>query len=149
MKKALFLFLSLMACGPEAMQLPSEVSHSPTEERMTPSKIFGTGSNENVSWQCHQADFNPNLIWIECDFINVSSHSAEACIKVLISDTYNNKVDESRTICSNMMIPGGTYENYAAFENTKKDQRRSHLTEKCSLDTSWCQLSTKEFPREP
>lgn len=148
MKKALlFLFPTLMACGYQAMGVP-QVASTPAEEPMQTSTAVTTGNNDHVSWQCRQADFNPNLIWIECQFHNISDKPAEACIQVVISDVRHVQVDQSRVTCSNMMAPGAIYENNVAFENTKKSQRRSRIAEKCSLDTSWCTISTTETKRD-
>lgn len=148
MKALLFLFPALMACGYQAMGVP-QVASSPAEQPMQISQtVFTTSHNDHVSWQCRQTDFNLNLIWIECQFHNISDKPAEACIQVVISDVRHVQVDQSRVTCSNMMAPGATYDNNVAFENTKKSQRRSRIAEKCSLDTSWCSISTKETKRD-
>jgi hypothetical protein len=42
------------------------------------------------------------------------------------------------------MPPNGSYQNYAAFENSKRSQRRTVIAEKCGKDTSFCSIRTEE-----
>jgi hypothetical protein len=109
---------------------------------MLTSPQIANGHSALVAWQCHQADHNPDLIWIECQFQNTSQQPAEACIRVLLSDEKGKEVDRSRVVCSNMMPAGAQYENYASFENTKHSNRRSLIADKCGEDTSRCAITT-------
>lgn len=139
---ALPLLLGCSSCGQEAMQLPPSPPRAYAEMPPLVSTQTATGHSAFVSWQCHQEDHNPDLIWIECQFHNTSQQPAEACIRVILSDAKGKEVDRSRVVCSNMMQPLAQYENYAGFENTKHSTRRSLIAVKCKEDTSQCTLNT-------
>jgi hypothetical protein len=136
------LLLGCSSCGQAAMELPPAPPSTFAEMPMLSSSTTATGHSALVAWQCHQADHNPDLIWIECQFQNTSQQPAEACIRVLLSDTKGKEVDRSRVVCSNMMPVGAQYENYAGFENTKHSRRRSLIADKCKEDTSRCTITT-------
>ena len=150
MSKLLFPML-LLACGQQAMGLapaspPTAAEMPPT---LGPASMDAIGFHDSVDWHCHQEDQNENLIWIECKFDNTSSNTAnEACIKIILTDLNGNEVDRSRLVCSGPMQPGTSAENYAGFENTKHNFRRSDIAFRCHQDTSLCKMTTKEFPRE-
>src|ERR1700678_4340481 len=119
------LLLGCSSCGQAAMELPPAPARSYAEMPMLTSPQIANGHSALVAWQCQQTDHNPDLIWIECQFQNTSQQPAEACIRVLLSDTKGKEVDRSRVVCSNMMPAGAQYVNYAGFENTKHSNRRS------------------------
>lgn len=132
----------------QAMQLdavPRQTSEEPTQS--TPF-VRTSSDNGNVHWDCHQEDHNANLIWIECQFANISDQPHEACFRVTISDDKDQEIANSRIVCSDMMVPNGTYENYASFQNSRANRTRDEIRIKCGEDLAFCKLGTKEVPRE-
>lgn len=147
--KLLPFFLPILtACGHQAMQLPPATAPIAAEQALKPGQHIMSGHTPYVSWQCQVLDFNQSLIWMECDFINVSNRPAEACLQISISDQGGNELDRSRKVCSNVMQPGGSYENYASFVDTSKNKRRSRLTQTCGVDSGRCHLTVEKVSRQ-
>lgn len=143
MKKLLvFGLLSVLAaCQPQMVQKPLQ-----GEEPMKGGapQMSAIGFHDSVDWNCHQADYNENLVWIECTFQNTSWTLAQReCISVIISDVDGKEVDHSRVVCTNLMKPGEAYENNVAVQNSKHSHQRALVAERCGLDTSRCKLTTK------
>ena len=136
MKYIMLLLLICLSCSPNLIQPSSSISTKSTN-------LFTSGHDKNIMYQCHQEDVNSNLIWIECQFINTSSETHEACIRVLVLDDNHKQLEQSRIVCSNVMKSGETYENYASFTKAQ----RKNLLNKCGADTSRCSFLTKEYPR--
>ena len=142
----LFFFLPLFAClhcstqeiaAPRYNHLVSfsaEQSLPPIPPSMT-----DMGLTENVSWVCYEEDYNPDLLWITCDFHNKTKQAQQMTLDISIHDR-NNILLDHRPISSGAIQPGGmTKQGYTSF--TKK--RRDALLIKCGNNSSQCTLITQ------
>lgn len=143
MKKllAMLALLPTLNCQPTISTPDASVGELPM--RGGPPQMMSADSYESVAWVCRQADYNENLVWIECKFENHYTAVKRECIRVIISDTSGQEVDHTRIICSGYMQPGASYENYGSFTNSKHSHQRTDLQKKCGFDTGLCRMSTK------
>src|ERR1700743_4011646 len=110
MKKFLLLCLCLVGC-PASPPSVIDGQHLSQEHK-------SMGVDNHIYWTCNQEDANESLVWVVCDFRNLSAESGRVCLDV----SYNNNgksVSNHRAVCSSMLPPGQSFTNFAAFVNDK------------------------------
>jgi hypothetical protein len=108
----------------------------------TPPSVGQTTSGWNqahtVQYSCEQQDVNKALVWVVCDFHNVSSQRTNTCLQVIYNKG-SQEVAASRQVCSYYLWSGQSTTNYAAFTKDLRNQ----LAYSCGDKLELCTLSTK------
>jgi hypothetical protein len=118
----ILLALSLVSCVYTWSDSPS----SDIKERPIP-MIHAHGTDGINNWNCEVKDMNPQLVWVECKFVNTwgdiaGRSTASTCIRVRFFDEKSNKlIVESRKLCSGALRVEGTSVNYVAFTNQDRE----------------------------
>jgi hypothetical protein len=103
---------------------------------------MSSGSYNGVEWICGADEINDDLVWVRCNFHNVSISNREVCLRVgykrptelLTND--QSFVLSDRIGCSGMLDPDQRSENYFAFQK----EARKRLDQVCGTGLKLCKL---------
>jgi hypothetical protein len=98
----------------------------------------GWNQDHTVHYTCEQQDVNKALVWVACDFHNVSAQRTNTCLKVIYSKG-SQEVAASRQVCSYYLWENQSASNYAAFTKDLRNQ----LAYSCGDKLQLCTLSTR------
>jgi hypothetical protein len=110
---------------------------------------IASGFSSPFIWRCEQQEVNPALVWIECNFKNLSNPdptnpwiSAPPCIDVGYYEEKTGKlVVASRKLCAGFLSCGEEKQLYVAFRN----EDRAKLNQKCGPTLSECVMLTHRY----
>lgn len=100
--------------------------------------VSGWNQAHTVQYTCEQQDVNSALVWVACDFHNVSAQRTNTCLQVIYNKG-SQEVAASRQVCSYYLWENQSTTNYAAF--TKEP--RNKLAQSCGDKLQLCTLSTR------
>lgn len=135
-----FLLCLLTSCYPYG-----KYSYDPIQSAEPTPPQYSSGIYKGVHWGCSQEEVNNKLVWVKCDFENVSTKLVNICINVgyRASDEYSGYVVNHRVLCTGLLMPNSRTENYAAFVDYKdKLDERSALRNLCGHNLKYCYMIT-------
>lgn len=132
--KYLVLLLALTGCADQTLYTKSPVDG--------PDKVGNLvqGIAGGIRYQCQEEGVNEKLVWIPCEFRNIGFDSRRVCIQIsyLTNDT-SMEVATSRQICTPVLRPDESFQNYGVFIKNKRDM----LTASCGVDLNSCRMVIK------
>lgn len=118
--------------------------HATWYDNPAPSNWVGAAVYSNVNGvqvKCQEEEVNDKLVWIPCDFTNLTSEARRACINVsYFKNDTSSEVVSGRQICT-LLSPNEQSRNYEAFITNKRDI----LTASCGVDLAFCRMVIKSF----
>lgn len=145
--KNIFIILSvgLFACNSSSNLIKPQTSSNASLIEMAHSPIkISSGMRNGVRWECSQEESNDKLVWIKCQFNNLSPlpnyyGTTKICVNLSYSNPDNQQVVAAiKPICSSNLMPGEQSEGFVAFRNVQ----RQNLNTLCGVDGQACSMLT-------
>lgn len=117
--------------------LTSEPPMLPEKEARPPVHMHSFVSTDNpVRYVCSQLEANEGLVWIRCEFLNVSDKPSELCLKIKYQSLLTDESVMGRKTCSGSLLGRKSSERFVAFsDKTWKEVNRlcGSLMDKCKM----------------